>query len=71
VPIYDGRASEGLPFTFSDEEFATLESRPVYMDNAVDVPLGSVVAVGYSLSLWPSDDPKNLSHNLQFIIVLS
>jgi hypothetical protein len=71
VPIYDGRAHKGKPFRFTDEDFNSLESYPMYEKGIRDVDLDSIVAAGYTAGVWPASNPTNLSLNIQFLIVLT
>ncbi|KAF8874597.1 hypothetical protein BD779DRAFT_1678665 [Infundibulicybe gibba] len=73
IPLYDGRAGRGSPFTFSDADFANLSQWPLYKKGQADLPVDSMVAVGYTVSLyeWPvGSKDDQLSTNLQFAILL-
>lgn len=72
VPIYDGRAKAGRPFTFTDKEFQDLSSFPLYKNGSRDLPVDSVVAVGYTLSTYFAERSGMtvLSSNIQFVILL-
>ena len=71
VPIYEGRRKYGPGFTFSPEDFGSLSSLPLYWKGIRDLSEQAVVAVGYTLGTWIGrNGEKNLSTNLQFLIVL-
>ncbi|TFK59752.1 hypothetical protein BDN72DRAFT_864894 [Pluteus cervinus] len=78
IPIYDGRASAGHPFMFTEEDFKNLKSRRTIL-KAGELKRGSVVAVGHSVNAWVlknRDQPLGtgapyLSLNVQFVILLS
>ena len=45
VPVYDGRARNGwAPFMFTDKDFSSLSSRPLYRKGTGEIPLDSVRA---------------------------
>jgi hypothetical protein len=75
APIYDGRGGNGSPaFDFSADNFTRLESLPMYVNEAGerdDVPVGAVVAVGYSIGTYIGSKGRSLSPNLLFLIVLA
>ncbi|KAF8811289.1 hypothetical protein BYT27DRAFT_7208705 [Phlegmacium glaucopus] len=72
IPVYDGRARNGhAPFTFTDADFANLLSWPLYRKGANDIPLDSVVSVGYTLSSYKGASGPVLSSNIHFVIVIS
>lgn len=72
VPMYDGRARRGRPaFAFTDTDFKRLSSWPLYHKGSSDIPLESVVSVGYSLSTYKAASGSVLSSNIQSVIVLS
>ncbi|TFK59505.1 hypothetical protein BDN72DRAFT_905786 [Pluteus cervinus] len=53
VPIYDGRASRGRPFSFSLEEFDSIDSRPQWKNGLEDLVVNkNVVAVAFTISTW-------------------
>ena len=70
--MYDGRAKSGqAPFTFTDADFANLASWPLYRKGSSDIPLDSVVSVGYTLSSYKGASGPVLSSNAQFVIIIS
>jgi hypothetical protein len=72
VPIYDGQALSNKPaFNFSDADFRHLATRPLYKNNEEEVPLHSVISVGYTLAAYMGTNGHALSSNLQFVIVLA
>ena len=71
VPIYDGRAKGGKPFTFTDNNFRELSSWPLYRDSAEDAPADAVLAVGYTLNTYAGKNSTVLSSNVQFVILLA
>lgn len=72
VPVYDGQARNGRPpFMFTDADFARLSSWPIYRKGAAEVPIESVVSVGYSLSTYRGVSGLVLSSNIQFVVLLS
>lgn len=72
VPIYDGRVRKGRRgFMFMDSDFRRLTSMPLYRRPPCEVPLGSIVTVGYTLSTYNGNSGPVLSSNLQFIILLT
>ncbi|TFK59913.1 hypothetical protein BDN72DRAFT_905428 [Pluteus cervinus] len=68
VPIYDGRASTGNPFAFTAEDFQGLSTRTRVTE---DLPLDSIVAVGYTMGVWSLNGAELLSLNVQFVILLA
>ena len=72
VPVYDGRARNGCaPFMFTDSDFANLLSWPLYRKGATDIPVDSIVSVGYSLSTYRGASGPVLSSNIHFVIIIS
>jgi hypothetical protein len=72
VPVYDGRATnDRLAFSFSDADFRRLSSWPLYKDGQEELPLESVVSVGYTLSTYLAPTGRVLSSNIQFVIMLA
>ncbi|TFK62844.1 hypothetical protein BDN72DRAFT_862551 [Pluteus cervinus] len=67
VPIYDGRASTGKPFAFTPDDFQSLSTRTRLTE---DLPLDSIVAVGYTMGVWTLNSVELLSLNIQFVILL-
>jgi hypothetical protein len=72
VPIYDGRTKAGRPFVFTDKDFQDLSSFPLFKNGSQDLPVDSVVAVGYTLSTYYAERSgvTVLSSNVQFVILL-
>jgi hypothetical protein len=72
VPIYDGRGESGRGFNFTDEDFQSLTSLPLYRNGKKDLPNEAVVAVGYTLSTYEGTQSRSkiLSSNVQFVILL-
>ncbi|TFK59314.1 hypothetical protein BDN72DRAFT_905973 [Pluteus cervinus] len=68
VPIYDGRASTGKPFAFTPEDFQGLTTRTRLTE---DLPLDSIVGVGYTMGVWTLNSTELLSLNVQFVILLA
>ena len=72
VPVYDGRARNGVePFMFTDEDFRNLTLWPLYRKGSCDIPVDSVVSVGYTLSTYKGASGPVLSSNIHFIIIIS
>jgi hypothetical protein len=72
VPLYDGHATpDCLAFSFSDADFRRLASWPLYQDGQEELPLNSIVSVGYTLSTYLVPTGGVLSSNIQFVIVLA
>ncbi|TFK60849.1 hypothetical protein BDN72DRAFT_864050 [Pluteus cervinus] len=63
VPVYNGIATDGRPFSFRNEDFDNLGNREMWTGNGGEIPVGSVVAIGYTLQTW-GDRNQNLSPNL-------
>jgi hypothetical protein len=71
VPLYDGGATpDHLAFLFSDADFRRLASWPLYQDGQEELPLDSIVSVGYTLSTYLVPTGRVLSSNIQFVIML-
>lgn len=65
VPIYDARE---IPFNFTTD-FENLDSvLPKYDD---EIPSGSFVIVGYTMTHYDKDGRSNLSTNVMFAILLA
>ena len=73
VPVYDGRARGGKPaFMFTDADFKRLPTWPLYKKGSSEIPVDSVVSVGYTLGTYKSTTSGTvLSSNIQFVIVLA
>lgn len=70
--MYDGRARNGKPaFLFSDADFNKLTTRSLYGKGASEIPVDSVVSVGYTLGTYKGFAGPVLSSNIQFVIVLA
>ncbi|KAG6914909.1 hypothetical protein DXG01_014486 [Tephrocybe rancida] len=69
IPVYDGRSKTGDPFHFTGSNFDSLFSRPLYRGRHSEVPEEAVVAVGYSILCFGSDD-SFINTNALFIIIL-
>lgn len=70
VPVYDGRAGPGRKFNFSDSDFASLSSWPIYRRGRGEVDVDTVVAVGHTVGTYTGAAGRYLTTNVQFIIVL-
>jgi len=72
VAIYDGRSKMGQAFAFTDEDFQNLSRFPLYKKGTRDLPVNSVVAVGYTLSTYYAECSGTtvLSSNVQFVVLL-
>ncbi|KIK51459.1 hypothetical protein GYMLUDRAFT_64826 [Collybiopsis luxurians FD-317 M1] len=79
IPVYDGRTSAAnTAFEASPNQLheIRISSYPLYKGGMVDLPQGSLVAVGYTAHTFPTtrhyrDIPSGLSLNLAFVILLS
>ncbi|KAG6819163.1 hypothetical protein H0H93_014751 [Arthromyces matolae] len=71
VPILDGRAETGEPFRFTSSQLDSLLSWRTYEQNAVDVPAGSVVAVGYTTNHFMLNGLLYMPTYVKFVVVLS
>lgn len=72
VPVYDGRARDGRPpFLFTDSDFNNLSSWPLYRKGTSDIPVDSIVSVGYTLSTYKGTSGTILSSNIHFVILIS
>ncbi|KAK0449815.1 uncharacterized protein EV420DRAFT_1483038 [Desarmillaria tabescens] len=69
VPIFDGRASQGRHFLFRPMDFDNLASMPRYKPGH-DLGYFSLVAVGYTPTVWTVGREARLSTNVQFVVVL-
>ena len=70
--MYDGRARNGkAAFVFSDADFHKLTSWPLYRKGSNEIPIDSVVSVGYTLGSYKGTTGPVLSSNIQFVIVLA
>jgi hypothetical protein len=70
--MYDGRARKGKPaFMFSDADFNQLSSWPLYLKGTSEIPVDSIVSVGYTLGTYKGTTGAVLSSNIQFVILLS
>ncbi|KAG6915601.1 hypothetical protein DXG01_010804 [Tephrocybe rancida] len=69
IPVYDGCSQSGDPFRFTGSDFDLLFLRPLYRGRPSEVPEEAVVAVGYSISCFGSDD-SYINTNALFIIIL-
>jgi hypothetical protein len=71
VPIYDGRKHTNTMFSFEEKAFRSMSDLPLYRDGKRDLSDKAVVAVGYTVGTWEGrSGDKNLSTNLQFVILL-
>ncbi|KAG6819420.1 hypothetical protein H0H93_012044 [Arthromyces matolae] len=72
VPIFDGRAETGEPFRFRPEDFNRLGSWRPWERHQKELPLKSVVAIGYSASHFEGRENgyRYLTPNILFVIVL-
>ena len=72
VPIYDRQALPNmLLFMFSDADFRNLARQPLCKNSMEELPLHSVVSIGYMLAIYPGVNSCGLSSNIQFVIVLA
>ena len=72
VPVYDGRARSGKPaFAFSDADFNKLSTWHLYKKGTCEIPVDSIVSVGYTLGTYKGTAGPVLSSNIQFVIVLA
>jgi hypothetical protein len=72
VPVYDGHTHNGwLAFMFTDANFKALTSWQLYKKGASEIPLNSVVSVGYMLGTYKGNSGSVLSSNIEFVIVIS
>ena len=70
--MYDGRARSGKPaFTFSVADFDKLSTWPLYKKGTCEIPVDSIVSVGYTLGTYKGTTGPVLSSNIQFVIVLA
>ena len=70
--MYDGRARKGrAAFMFTDADFASLSSWPLYRKGSSDIPADSIVSVGYTLSSYKGASGPVLSSNIHFVIIIS
>jgi hypothetical protein len=70
--VYDGRARNGKPaFTFSDDDFNKLVTWPLYKKGTTEIPVDSIVSVGYTLATYKGSSGSMLSTNIQFVVVLA
>ena len=71
VPIYDVRK---IKFNFMAESFASLSSLPPHRGGISDLPQNAVVAVGYTVNMYPYNQKEVLSNsfalslNIQFVM---
>ncbi|KAG6836454.1 hypothetical protein H0H93_007835 [Arthromyces matolae] len=71
VPIFDGRVETGDPFRFTGPQFDSLLTWRPYKDNCVEVPKGSVVAVGYTVNHYALQGAVYMPTYVKFVMVLS
>ncbi|GLB39708.1 hypothetical protein LshimejAT787_0702180 [Lyophyllum shimeji] len=75
IPVYDGRPTEDAKgFLFTDADFQALPKWRRFEGNRSEIPVDSVVAVGYTVGTYGSLGSANaryLSSNIQFAIVFS
>ena len=70
--MYNGRAHNGKPaFTFSNADFNKLLTWPLYKEGTSEIPVDSIVSVGYTLGTYKGSTGLVLSSNIQFVIVLA
>ncbi|KAG6820062.1 hypothetical protein H0H93_005902 [Arthromyces matolae] len=75
VPIYDGRAETAVepgdrPFRFTDADFDGLGVWRMFRRNRSEIPLESVVAVGYTAHWFEHSGVRYVNTNIKFAIVL-
>ncbi|KAG6885927.1 hypothetical protein C0992_004784 [Termitomyces sp. T32_za158] len=63
VPTYDGQSavsdgSTAQPFRFTPQDFDALPSWPSYLSNTSEIPLDSVVAIGFTTGTYAFNDEK-------------
>lgn len=57
VPVFDGRSST-RPFTFAAADFDALPTWPLYKLGRAELPIGSVVTVGYTVGSYKGSSAK-------------
>ncbi|KAG6848893.1 hypothetical protein H0H93_013119 [Arthromyces matolae] len=75
VPIYDGRAETAIepgdrPFRFTDADFDALGTWRMFRRNRHEIPLESVVTVGYTVHWFEHSGVRYINTNIKFVIVL-
>jgi hypothetical protein len=76
VPIYDGRGTGDASFSFRGADFDHIKSLPLYQKGTIDLPMYSVISVGYAASSYGyttggmATGALALSLNVLFVIVL-
>ncbi|TFK57908.1 hypothetical protein BDN72DRAFT_907322 [Pluteus cervinus] len=71
IPIYDGRASTGTPFTFTYDDLANLKQRRRYEGGLFDLAHEDLVVVGHTINTFGSAPANNFCYNLQFVILMN
>ena len=67
VPIYDGRQKKIDP----NKDLPSLhEKLPVWKKGLEDIPVESLAAVGYTVNTFASGSSRQLSFNIQWVVVL-
>ncbi|PBK65099.1 hypothetical protein ARMSODRAFT_1022524 [Armillaria solidipes] len=69
VPVFDGRASKGRHFLFRPEDFNNIASMLRY-GTGRNLDYFSLVAVGYTPTVWSTKREAHLSMNVQFVVLL-
>ncbi|KAG6879469.1 hypothetical protein C0992_002355 [Termitomyces sp. T32_za158] len=75
VPIYDGRfdtanGTTTRPFRFTPQDFDALPSWRVFEGNRSEIPVDSVVAVGYTVGSYEYNGDHYINTNVKFVVVL-
>ncbi|KAF9465630.1 hypothetical protein BDZ94DRAFT_327740 [Collybia nuda] len=71
IPVYDGRASYGRKFTFSDSDFQELSTWPLYRRGVGEIDPETVISVGHTIGTYQGlNGGRFLSTNIHFVIVL-
>lgn len=73
MPIFDGRDGVHGPFRCRPWQLSQIGQRvyPQYENSLVDLPIGSIVAVGYTAHTYKSSASTYLALSLQFLVLLS
>ena len=71
MPIYDGRATTTQKaFSFTSTDFEMLANWPQWKSER-ELPVDSIVAIGYTWTTYTTGSYLNLSSNLLFVILLA
>jgi hypothetical protein len=66
VPIYDGRNKKFDPNTQMD----LLSTLPLWKEGKEDAPAGALAVVGYTMHTYRMKEERNMSFNIQWLLVL-